>query len=153
MYKKILNDASRKSYWRGYDYYKQGFVKSINKESDTIYTGIVKGSEDYHVTIDLEHPRKSTCDCPYANGKRIVCKHKVALVMSIFPEAVKEAGKIIEEEERLENEREQREYERYLKIKEDVMTWSLEQLQNYVINTILEQENSYYEEDDDFFDW
>lgn len=26
--------------------------------------------------IDTEHPKKSKCNCPHAEGKKIVCKHK-----------------------------------------------------------------------------
>lgn len=36
------------------------------------------GDEDYHAHVDMELPRKSTCDCPLANGKKIICNHIVA---------------------------------------------------------------------------
>ena len=31
----------------------------------------------------MEHPRKSTCDCPLANGKKIICKHIVAVSLCL----------------------------------------------------------------------
>ena len=43
------------------------------------------GSEPYEVFIDVNHPRKSHCNCPHANGKRIVCKHQIALFFKAFP--------------------------------------------------------------------
>lgn len=43
------------------------------------------GSEPYEVFIDVNHPRKSHCNCPHANGRRVVCKHQVALFFKAFP--------------------------------------------------------------------
>ena len=67
-----------------------------------------KNGADYDVEINLEHPRSSKCNCPHANGKRIICKHMVALYFTAFP---KEAERFYndtikaqqEEEERQEN--------------------------------------------------
>lgn len=156
MYKKLLDLASYRSYWRGYTYAKEHFVKSTKQINKNQYEGIVQGSEDYHVFIDLEHPKKSTCDCPHAKDRQIICKHKVALAMTIFPEALKEADKVQEE---IENERkayEQRQEERYEAIKKEVSSWSIEQLRNYVINTKFEEQNCdeydpYEEYEDEYF--
>lgn len=41
------------------------------------------GSEDYLVHVDREHPRKSTCKYPMANGKSIICKHIVAVSLCV----------------------------------------------------------------------
>lgn len=56
--------------------------------SDGQYKGFVDGSgnEPYEVYIDVNHPRKSHCNCPHANGKRIVCKHQVAVFFKAFPD-------------------------------------------------------------------
>ena len=88
----LLNLASRASVWRGYEYYEDGCVTANTQASETEFNGIVQGSNNsyYEVFIDIEHPRKSYCDCPHANGKRIICKHQVALYFSAFP---KEAEK------------------------------------------------------------
>ena len=84
------------------------------------YEGIVEGSGDnsYHVVIDLDHPRRSTCDCPFGEGSRRVCKHKVALYYSVFPEAADQALKEAqnwEAEEPRRREEERKEIEKYVK--------------------------------------
>lgn len=105
----LLNLASAASAWRGYEYYKSGKVKSCQKTDDGRYEGQVAGSNkrSYQVKIDLEHPRSSQCDCPHAAGKRIVCKHMVALYFSAFPEEAEDYYReVIDAEEEAEQEQE-----------------------------------------------
>ncbi|MBO4832181.1 MAG: SWIM zinc finger family protein [Oscillospiraceae bacterium] len=109
----LLNLASSASQWRGYDYYKAGKVKSYHKTDDDKYEGQVNGSDGacYQVKIDLAHPRSSQCNCPHAAGKRIVCKHMVALYFHIFPkEAENFYREVIEAAEKAEEEQEQLEF-------------------------------------------
>ena len=75
----VIDIASSKSVWRGMEYYKQNKVLSYTVNEDGSCEGIVAGSGDgnYHVHVDMEHPRKSTCDCPLANGKKIICKPSI----------------------------------------------------------------------------
>ena len=100
----ILTAASSKSAWRGYEYFIEDKVQFIKKLDDIHFVGAVTGSEaePYAVTIDIEHPKRSTCDCPFANGLK-VCKHMVAIYFAAFPEeAIKFKAAIeraIEEEE------------------------------------------------------
>lgn len=101
----IISCASGSSCWRGLDYYKMKKVSNIKKISDDEYTSIVSGSDKYTVYVNLIHPRQSTCNCPLANGKRIVCKHIVATYFSVVAGSAKKFEK---EQERLE-----REYENY----------------------------------------
>lgn len=109
----VISVASSASAWRGYEYYKAKKVKSFKQIGDYEYTGQVKGSDDvYNVFFDTKHVRKSTCDCPRANGKRIICKHIVALYFEIFPEEAVSYLELVEE-----NEREAEEYERELERK------------------------------------
>ncbi len=68
--------------YRGYEYYNEGRVLTYNKLSDYEYTGDVVGSQLYHVKINLRHPKKSTCTCPYVDGSRI-CKHMIALLFTV----------------------------------------------------------------------
>jgi uncharacterized Zn finger protein len=70
----IWSLASNASVWRGYDYYKQGKVISYKTLGDEIYESFIRGSVDtlYHTVIDVAHPRKSHCDCPFAEGKRVI---------------------------------------------------------------------------------
>ena len=50
--------------------------------------GKVRGSNDavYDVTIDTVHSKKSVCNCPFVEGRRVIRKHMVALNVGIFPE-------------------------------------------------------------------
>ena len=83
----ILNCASSASVYRGYDYYINKHVTDIIKINSSLYEGYVNGNTKnaYYVKIDIEHPRKSYCDCPHATGNT-VCKHMVALYFSAFPQ-------------------------------------------------------------------
>ena len=83
----FIHLASMESAWRGYEYYKSGKVKNCEKITPDQYEGMVSGSrkKPYQVTIDLKHPRSSECNCPHANGRRVVCKHMVALYFTAFP--------------------------------------------------------------------
>ena len=71
---------------------------------------IVKGTNNYNVHLDIEHPRKSLCNCPLANGKRIICKHIVATYFTAFPN---EAVSFEEEQNRLQEEYEKEQEEEY----------------------------------------
>lgn len=93
----IFSKASNASYWRGFDYYEHHHVFDIKKISEDIYTGIVKGTTDYEVKVDLIHPLKSSCTCPFVQGNRKICKHMIALAFSISPKEVKTANKIRED--------------------------------------------------------
>jgi len=83
----ILTAASAKTAWRGFEYYQNQKVCYSEKLDESHYGGVVKGSSSnpYKVVIDLEHPKRSTCDCPFANGHK-VCKHMVAVFFEAFPE-------------------------------------------------------------------
>ena len=85
----ILTSASSSSVSRGYDYYKHNKVNNVKQLNDHEFEGYVDGSlkNPYYVKIDIEHPRKSYCDCPHANGN-ITCKHMTALYFELFPDEV-----------------------------------------------------------------
>lgn len=115
----LLEIASGNSFWRGYDYYKNGNVKSHRQIDEYRYEGEIKGSEKsiYSVMIDAEHPKRSTCNCLHAEGTRRVCKHKVALYLSVFPDEVDRVLREVEEWEAGEEQRWQdecKEIERYV---------------------------------------
>lgn len=82
----ILNSASSESVHRGYEYYISDYVISNVQISEYEYEGYVKGTnkQPYHVVINTKHPKKSTCDCPFANG-HTTCKHMVSLFFAISP--------------------------------------------------------------------
>lgn len=106
----LIECTSNASLWRGYDYYKATKVKNLKKINDTQYTAAVEGRmcEPYKVLIDISHPRTSKCNCPHADGKRIVCKHMMAVYFTAFP---KEAERIYNEYIACQEEDERREEE------------------------------------------
>lgn len=67
---------------RGYDYYTKNKIKELQQESYGI-GAIVSGTEDYHVTIDLENKQvmNMRCDCPYA-AQGHNCKHMAAVLLA-----------------------------------------------------------------------
>lgn len=133
----ILSIASNASAWRGYEYYKEKKVLSWKQTGEHEFEGEVVGSEkeSYHVMIDTEHPKKSKCNCPHAEGKKIVCKHKIALFFTAFP---KEADSYINKIDEYEREEEELEQERCKEIVKYVDSLSIEELRMVLINVLLE---------------
>jgi len=121
----IISLASGNSCWRGLEYYKNKKVIKLNKINEGEYESIVKGTNNYNVYLDMEHPRKSTCDCPLANGKRIICKHIVATYFTVFP---KEANNFEEEQNKLQEEYEKEQEEEYDKAIECLNKMSKQEL-------------------------
>ena len=109
----IISIASGNSCWSGLDYFKDKKVIKLRKINDEEYTSIVNGTKKYNVYLNLEHPRKSTCDCPLAKGKRVICKHIVATYFSAMPE---EAINFEEEQYRLQEDYEKYQEEVYDKV-------------------------------------
>ncbi|MCB6608534.1 SWIM zinc finger domain-containing protein [[Clostridium] symbiosum] len=68
------------------------------------------GAKPYIVYINKQHPRKSTCNCPFVNGRRVICKHMLALLFTIAPETVQNFLKEVEKYEAEENKRRQLHY-------------------------------------------
>ncbi len=149
----ILTLSRNRSLWRGYQYYVDNLVSHINKINNTEFNAEVSNGEDkiYQVHLDITHPRKSTCNCPYADGRMIICKHKIATYFTIFPE---EARAYIEEVEAYEEETEKR-YQTYLKeqekhfqeIKNYVYHLSKQELREQLINCLISEEDF-----DDYYD-
>lgn len=95
----LLTCASGNSVYRGYDYYNIGRVIFYEDIGEGQFKGVVAGSTDgpYEVFIDVHHPRKSHCNCPHANGKRIICKHQIALFLKAFPDEAQKYKAELEE--------------------------------------------------------
>lgn len=106
----LLECASGASVWRGYDYYKEKKVVALEEIGTNIFSAKVSGnsSAPYSVELHVDHPRKSKCNCPHADGKRIICKHIVAVYFALHPEEAEkfyaEAMAYQEEEEKREEE-------------------------------------------------
>jgi len=137
----ILSIASNASAWRGYEYYIEKKVRSCKQTGENEFEGAVTGSgnKTYQVMIDTTHPKKSICNCPHAEGKKIVCKHKVALFFTAFP---KEAGGYIAEIEEYEREEEELKKQRYDQIVKYVESLSKEELRVVLINALVDLEES-----------
>ena len=137
---KLLNLASNNSFWRGIDYHHENRIISWKELEDDYYQGKVKGSDGavYDVTIDTAHPRKSVCNCPFAEGRRVICKHMVALDLGIFPEKEQQMMDYIDEQNQMyEREYEQKMHEREKEIREYVMQLSKAELQEKLIQRMI----------------
>ena len=131
----ILECASVASVSRGYDYYKEKKVVCFAQTAENIYSASVAGSsnEPYSVELHIDHPRKSKCSCPHADGKRIICKHIVAAYFSIFPE---EAERFYAEAIAYEEEEEKRAEELYDKVRDYVQHMKKSELQQALLQLL-----------------
>ena len=139
---KLLNLASNKSFWRGIDYHHEKRIISWKEINKNCYQGKVKGSNNsiYDVVINTEHPKKSVCSCPFAEGRRVICKHMVALYLGVFPEKEKQMMDYIEEQNQLyEEEYEQEMQKREEEIVEYVLSLSKEELRNILIQRMIDE--------------
>ena len=69
---------------RGYQYFDNGYVISIEQKEDHAFEAQVDGSARYNVTVELDDQDNigdSYCDCPYDMGE--FCKHQVAVFLAI----------------------------------------------------------------------
>ena len=142
----FIDLASGNSVWRGMDYYETKKVISWNKLNNEEYEGIVAGSENnkYTVHIHIAHPRKSTCNCPFADGRRVICKHMVALYFTAIPGTAEDFLRQVEE---WEQEEEERELKHYQEIRDYVNSLSKSELQEILYNMLIEEEerrNNYW---------
>ena len=148
--------CSYNSYWRGLEYFENNRVKSINKINEYEYEAEVEGTEKYHVHLNINHPRKSTCTCPHAAGKSTICKHKMAVYFSIFPDEAQQA--IYERNHYYEHlEESEREYDkkieeiskRYKELVDELPEEEVRRrLVNYMVHDYMENEDDPYDEDD-----
>jgi len=131
----LVNVASSASAWRGHQYYLNKKVKEYQKISEIEYESIIIGSnhEKYNVFINIEHPRKSKCNCPHADGSRIVCKHMIALFFSVFPN---EAEIYLKRQEELEREAEEWDQELDRKVLAHIKKMSKAELQQALIEVL-----------------
>lgn len=152
----LIELARWRSVLRGLNYYSNKNVLSWENVGIDTYSGVVLGSNDnkYEVYIDINHPRKSKCNCPFADGRRVICKHMIAIYFNAKPEEANKLIKEIEEYEKeqpaYEDEKNKRELERYKELKKYVKSLSKKELQEKLLNMLLLSE---YEEDDEYDDY
>lgn len=113
----IMTCASGGSIWRGYEYYTAGKVAEFERIGYSSFQAKVSGSGEavYDVYLDAEHIRKSHCNCPHANGKRIICKHIVALYFAVFPNEAKQYKKDVDDYEKQQEDRQDKLEEKVIK--------------------------------------
>jgi hypothetical protein len=69
---------------RGYDYYENNYVTSVEETEKNVYVAEVEGSELYTVEVELNDQAEivdSQCDCPYDWGE--YCKHQAAVFFAL----------------------------------------------------------------------
>lgn len=149
--------ASNNSLWRGVHYYKEGNVVSFKTCDQDIIKGIVSGSEDnfYDTTIDLAHPKKSTCNCPFADGRRVICKHMIALYFTAVPnsfELFERDMNRLETHLKLEEERWRKETRD--RIEEYVAGLTAKEARETLVDVLYQSElNDRYRNDDYWEEW
>lgn len=103
------------------------------------YDGTVSGSDGavYTVHVDKKHPRKSTCNCLFAAGRRVICKHMVAIYFTAEPKALEDFQHQVEiwEEEEI-----QREQDHYAELRRYVYSLSKQRLQEELLAALVELE-------------
>ncbi len=67
---------------RGYEYYTNRQVISIEENEPGAWEAVVSGNEDYEVTVEIENGELKywDCDCPFEEG---ICKHIAAVIYAI----------------------------------------------------------------------
>ena len=140
----ILECASIASVSRGYDYYKEKKVIRFAQTAENIYSASVAGSanEPYSVEIHIDHPRKSKCNCPHADGKRIICKHIVATYFAVIPG---EAERFYAEAIAYEEEEEKRAEELYDKVRDYVQHMKKSELQQALLQLLFDDPEWQYD--------
>lgn len=133
----ILECASGASAWKGYCYHKTKNVLSIEEIEKGIFAAKVSGTADepYSVELHIDHPRKSKCNCPHADGKRIVCKHIVAVYFAIRPN---EAERFYREAMEYQAEEEQRQEVLYNKVIQYVRKMKKSDLQEALLELLFD---------------
>lgn len=131
----LINIASSNSIWRGLEYYKDKKVTEYSKINNYEYEGKVIGNNNkkYNTTINIEHPRKSTCNCLHAKDKRVICKHMIALYFTVLP---KEANLFLKEVDKAEQQYNEYKEITYKKLLKYINKLSKEELQEAILELL-----------------
>lgn len=142
---RFINLGSYNSQFRGLDYCEDKKVIEYKKINDFIYTSKVKGSLNnvYSVVIDIEHPRRSTCNCEHANGRRVICKHMIATYFTIFPYKIDEFNEDLERGmQQYEEEMRLRRLEKEKEITKFVNSLSAKEVRKKLIKYLMDEYDS-----------
>ena len=139
---RFINLGSYNSQFRGLDYYEEKKVIEYEEVSPSIFKSRVKGSYNniYDVVIDVDHPRRSTCNCEHANGRRVICKHMIATYFTVFPYKVQEFHDDLERMNyEYEEEMKRRRDEREKQVKEYVNSLSAKEVRKELIERMMDE--------------
>jgi len=78
------NYIEKKILSRGYDYYENNYVTSVEETEENVFKAEVEGTELYTVEVELDDQANiidTQCDCPYDMGD--YCKHQVAAFLAV----------------------------------------------------------------------
>ncbi len=103
----------------------------------------------------MEHPRKSKCNCPHADGRRVICKHMIALLFTASPEAANKHIMMLNE---VEEDYQLRRNMWIDSLKEMINDMSEEELRDAYLNMLIEhgemaelfgldEENEFFEDE------
>jgi len=76
---------------RGFQYYKQGRVRSYTPLLEHQIVAVVAGSEHYHVKLNADKLSSSRCECPVGSN----CKHIVAVLLQYAHRGGRPAAAIV----------------------------------------------------------
>ena len=77
----LLAKTNREIWCRGQAYANEGHVSIIRHDNQEVHA-LVKGTEDYHIILKFAPKGISqSCDCPYFQKNRYICKHVVAVAI------------------------------------------------------------------------
>ncbi len=134
----FFSAASGAALWRGYEYCQDARVLSWKQIDANTLQGKVQGSSEkvYTVTVNLKHPRASQCDCPHAAGRKIVCKHMVAVYFTALPQELERYLALVKETEQEEGRRWE---ERRQEVWQYVNSLTKQQLKDELYQALLEK--------------
>ncbi|WP_127533256.1 SWIM zinc finger family protein [Paenibacillus kobensis] len=76
---------------RGFQYYKQGRVRSYTPLNDQLIMAVVAGSDHYNVKLNADKLSASRCECPVGSN----CKHIVAVLLQYAQRGGRPAAAVI----------------------------------------------------------
>ncbi len=98
----------------------------------------------YDTTIGLLYPKRSACNCPFAEGHRVICKHMIALYFTAVPNSFEH----FEEDMRSAEARYELEEERWRKeelgrIKKHVAALSAKEARERLVDILYQDAHAY----------
>ena len=90
MEKKSLELVSDVTYHKGIEYYVDKKVNNVHQISDDEYEAEVTGESTYRVVLNIKDFSLSTCTCPFYKDGNKICKHIIAVHVSLHADVYKD---------------------------------------------------------------